>query len=399
MPQTLLLADDSVTIQRVIELTFADEDIDVVAVSDGDQAIARIDTDPPDIVLVDIGMPGKSGYEVAHHIKQSARLQHIPVLLLAGAFEPVDQAKATAAGCNGVLAKPFEPQLVISRVRELLGMERRDASPVAAEQGVVKSVAPAAKAPVSDLWGAGPGPAQVEPARESNPVAQLDNYFAELDAAFATLESTPAVPSSSDASRSPVPDSLDWFDLKTDTRLDASLDLADTLGLKPDPTPDRGEHISDLVEHHSGQIEHTPGHAGPAHQSAERAAETAVLSMPDVTVGATEGAADTAESIRLVPNRTSAPGGALPSLPDAFAAILAAEQHEATPAAALAWPAPPASGNAAALLTDAAVEEITRKVLERLSDRVVRDTVADLVSKIAERLVKDEIERIKSTIT
>src|ERR1700688_4917135 len=121
MPRTLLLADDSVTIQRVIELTFADEDIDVVAVSDGDQAIARLDAMPPDIVLADVGMPGKSGYEVAAYVKQTPRLAHIPVVLLTGAFEPVDQVKASAAGCDGVLAKPFEPQLVIGRVRELLG--------------------------------------------------------------------------------------------------------------------------------------------------------------------------------------------------------------------------------------------------------------------------------------
>ena len=128
MPQTLLLADDSVTIQRVIELTFADEAINVVAVSDGDQAIARIEADPPDIVLVDIGMPGRTGYEVAQHIKQSPRLKHIPVLLLAGAFEPIDQAKAVAAGCDGVLAKPFEPQLVIARVKELLARGEQDAA-------------------------------------------------------------------------------------------------------------------------------------------------------------------------------------------------------------------------------------------------------------------------------
>src|SRR3954469_11243541 len=121
MPHKLLLADDSVTIQRVIELTFADEDIQVHAVSDGDEAIERIDADPPDIVLVDVGMPGRSGYEVAQHIKETPRLQHIPVLLLTGAFEPVDEGKASAIGCDGVLAKPFEPQLVIARVKELLG--------------------------------------------------------------------------------------------------------------------------------------------------------------------------------------------------------------------------------------------------------------------------------------
>ena len=101
MPYTLLLADDSVTIQRVIELTFADEDVEVSTVGDGDEAIARIEEQPPDIVLADVGMPGKSGYEVARHVKHTPRLAHIPVLLLTGAFEPVDQRKASEAGCDG----------------------------------------------------------------------------------------------------------------------------------------------------------------------------------------------------------------------------------------------------------------------------------------------------------
>src|SRR5437764_13509014 len=104
MAHTLLLADDSVTIQRVIELTFADEDITVVAVSDGDQAIERIEASPPDIVLADIGMPGRSGYEVAQYVKHSPKLSHIPVMLLTGAFEPYDQARASAARRDGVLA-------------------------------------------------------------------------------------------------------------------------------------------------------------------------------------------------------------------------------------------------------------------------------------------------------
>ena len=129
MPHTLLLADDSVTIQRVIELTFADEDVRVVAVSDGDQAIARLDEQPPDIVLADVGMPGKNGYEVASYVKSQPRLAHIPVLLLTGAFEPIDQVKADAAGCDGVLAKPFEPQIVISRVKDLLARARGGSAP------------------------------------------------------------------------------------------------------------------------------------------------------------------------------------------------------------------------------------------------------------------------------
>jgi len=117
----LLLADDSVTIQRVIELTFAGEDVQVLAVGDGEEAIARISSERPDIILADIGMPKRSGYEVSAFVKNNPELETIPVLLLAGAFEPVDEGKAKEAKCDGVLVKPFEPQHVIARVRELIG--------------------------------------------------------------------------------------------------------------------------------------------------------------------------------------------------------------------------------------------------------------------------------------
>ena len=169
MAHTILLADDSVTIQRVIELTFADEDVQVVAVSSGDQAIARLNSAPPDIVLADIGMPGKDGYEVARYVKQSPRLSHIPVVLLTGAFEPVDQARAAEVGCDGVLAKPFEPQLVIGRVKELLS----------------------SGAPPEVSAGAETRGASGESAPDGH--SELDDYFDRLDVAFAKLSGKGAV--------------------------------------------------------------------------------------------------------------------------------------------------------------------------------------------------------------
>jgi DNA-binding response OmpR family regulator len=65
-------------------------------------------------------MPKRTGYDVAAFVKADPALKHIPVLLMAGAFEPVDDALAAEAGCDGVLVKPFEPQHVIARVKELL---------------------------------------------------------------------------------------------------------------------------------------------------------------------------------------------------------------------------------------------------------------------------------------
>src|SRR5690349_17787134 len=124
MSHKLLLADDSVTIQRVIELTFADEDVKVAVVGDGRQAIERIAAERPDIVLADIGMPERDGYDVAAFVKNDPRFSNIPVILLTGAFEPLDEDRAREVGCDGVLVKPFEPQVVINRVRELLSGNR-----------------------------------------------------------------------------------------------------------------------------------------------------------------------------------------------------------------------------------------------------------------------------------
>ncbi|MEO6222610.1 MAG: response regulator, partial [Vicinamibacterales bacterium] len=121
---TLLLADDSVTVQRVIELTFADEGVRVISVGDGESAIARIDQERPDIVLADVGMPGVDGYQVASHVKRSPASANVPVLLLTGAFEPIDEERARETGCDGVLVKPFEPRQLIKTVRELLSGAR-----------------------------------------------------------------------------------------------------------------------------------------------------------------------------------------------------------------------------------------------------------------------------------
>lgn len=124
MAKTLLLADDSVTIQRVIELTFAHEDVRVVAVADGKRAIEFISVERPDIVVADVGVGEVDGYGIVAHMKKSAALRDIPVLLLAGAFEPVDESRVRASGCDGILIKPFEPQQLVGRVKELLA-ERR----------------------------------------------------------------------------------------------------------------------------------------------------------------------------------------------------------------------------------------------------------------------------------
>ena len=137
MPHKLLLVDDSVTIQRVVQLTFVDEDVEVVTVGDGSRVIDAIREETPDIVLVDVDMPHKNGYEVTAFVK-SGPAHDVPVILLTGAFNPVNEVQARKAGCDGILVKPFEPKQVIEKVRELLnGRDVTDSSRFVEPQSTV----------------------------------------------------------------------------------------------------------------------------------------------------------------------------------------------------------------------------------------------------------------------
>jgi CheY-like chemotaxis protein len=166
----LLLSDDSVTVQKMIAMTFAAEDISVTTVSDGEQAIARIREVHPDIVVAAIATPKRSGYDVAAFVKSEPGLASVPVLLLAGAFETVDRVRAAQVRCDGVLVKPLEPQLMVARVKELIA--------AAAATGIAASGAPR---PVARLM---------------SPPSASDDYFDMLDAAFAQ-RSAPVPPSPS----------------------------------------------------------------------------------------------------------------------------------------------------------------------------------------------------------
>lgn len=117
----LLLADDSLTIQKVVNLTFSDEGFDVQTVGDGDSALAAIRETPPDIVLADVNMPGADGYSICEQLRGSEATSRIPVILLVGSFEPFDEERAGAVGADAFLTKPFQSiRQLISQVNELL---------------------------------------------------------------------------------------------------------------------------------------------------------------------------------------------------------------------------------------------------------------------------------------
>jgi CheY-like chemotaxis protein len=117
----ILVADDNSNIQKMVGLALKDQGIDVVAVGNGEAAVRKISDIRPDLVLADVFMPVRNGYEVCQYVKTDSSLAHIPVILLVGAFDPLDEQEAQRVGADGVLKKPFvPPDPLISMVKSAL---------------------------------------------------------------------------------------------------------------------------------------------------------------------------------------------------------------------------------------------------------------------------------------
>jgi CheY-like chemotaxis protein len=123
MGKKILLADDSLTIQKVVELTLSGTDYDLTCVSNGQKALDSLAASRPDLILADVVMPGKNGYEVCEAVKGDPATARIPVVLLSGTFEPFDRERAERIGCNMVISKPFDAKQLLARIETLLERE------------------------------------------------------------------------------------------------------------------------------------------------------------------------------------------------------------------------------------------------------------------------------------
>jgi CheY-like chemotaxis protein len=121
MTLRVFIADDSITIQKIVSLAFCGEDATIEAVSDGESAFESLRLFKPDIVLADVFMPGCSGYELCARIKEDPDLKKIPVVLLVGTFEPFDVSEAARVKCDGHLTKPFDTEELIQTIQRLVG--------------------------------------------------------------------------------------------------------------------------------------------------------------------------------------------------------------------------------------------------------------------------------------
>ena len=234
MSTTLLFADDSVTMRRVVELTFAEQGLQVVGVSDGQQAIDYISTQRPALALVSATLPRVNGFDVARFVRDHAE-SRVPVLLLAGAFDNLDDAQVREAGAAGVLVKPFEPAVVIKRVKELLGMKL---------EGPAATAPPASRTSDSSgrMFTSSEGPTRTPPSAPEGAAltasaaeTAVSDVFDPLNAAFDSLDAQLAA-KSAPAPRGVTPaTALDNLAAGESTRRPSPAEAFTDLASKRDP--------------------------------------------------------------------------------------------------------------------------------------------------------------------
>jgi CheY-like chemotaxis protein len=143
VPVTILVAEDSVTMRHIMEMTFAGENAKVTTVESGEAAVAKASELQPDVVFADLSMSGMDGYAVAREIKSKPALAKTAVIVMASQKGPYDEGKGKAAGVDDHIVKPFDSQFVIDKVKQVLAKPR-----VAVGTGAVAMPVRAAAAPV-----------------------------------------------------------------------------------------------------------------------------------------------------------------------------------------------------------------------------------------------------------
>jgi DNA-binding response OmpR family regulator len=147
----ILLADDSPHAQRMGEQILTHEGFEVVTVSDGDSALLRLEDVDPDLVLADVVMPHRSGYEICQYVKISPHHKHVRVLLTAGVKDPLDEAEVRRAQADGVVQKPFEASVLLAAVKPLLDLAAKDRGETPRAKAAAPAKSAASKAPTVAL--------------------------------------------------------------------------------------------------------------------------------------------------------------------------------------------------------------------------------------------------------
>ncbi|GFO66853.1 response regulator [Geomonas limicola] len=421
MGNRLLLADDSITIQKVVAIIFANEELfELTVVDNGIAALEKAREMRPDVMLVDALMPGKSGYEVCAEIRRDPALAGTPVLLLIGAFEPFDEAKARECGADSSITKPFESQQLIDRVKELLELgKNRPSAPVAAPAAAAPAAAAVDAAAAEELWGDLSSldvSAPAAPAAASQPISEAEAFFAAPVAPEPVAAAPQAPPAAAAAAPAAAPAAA--FEAVLEATPDDDLWGAFDLEEIPTPAAAPAEPVQVGVvepqfeaELFSFEDDEDVLETGPAldldsvvtpmeqpspeqlfslgdlDQPAPSAAQPDPFNFPAEEPFSFEPEVTAPTEAVSAPVETVAPQAAPPEPQPEFVAAAVCEPVPA-PAAQAAPAAGPATLSEADLV--AALSKVSREVIERIVWEVVPD--------LAEVIIKEEIRKLKAGI-
>jgi len=442
----ILLADDSLTIQKVVELTFSDSEYDLFCVSNGQRALDRIDAgELPDLVLADVVMPEKNGYEVCEAMKANPATARIPVVLLSGTFEPFDRDRAERLGCDAIVSKPFDSQQLLRQVEALLSRPASDGAvaatmairtipnppppaaapaPPAAEPGFkpedfTGSIrVPAQVAGGADMFEEEYGQADVESAIAAFEKAHPEFTYAEDGTASPSPERMPgdveAAPGESRASEAPVAGWLREEPEAAPLPPPAPAPFWVPREPEPDVTPIPFGADDSQSQRSTGPMAAAAPQGGPEPMRADEAptqqiplaAEFAALSRVDLAPER-----DTDPSLRRLPEEQTAeiPLSRVGSAPPAGESFTRREESS-TPVPEdievlaqttsigqlkemLSSVSRPEAG-----LSDDEIDRLATRVVERLSERIVREIAWEVIPDVAEIVIKQRIKELEAGV-
>ena len=418
----LLLADDSITIQKVVGIIFSAEDYELTVVDNGDAALEKARHSRPDVMLVDALMPGMSGCEVCAAVRGDDHLAAVPILLMTGAFEPFDEDKSRQCGADDFISKPFESQQLIDKVKALAALgASRSAVPT-----------PPSAAPVSEPPREQPSPDAATVVAAAAAVAATPS----LEASFLDLGGSDTALEQPTSSRAGAPVQVDEVAVADD--LWGAFELEDEVGGEAVEfgevvaEDEAGEEVIDAAPFAVAGDEPFEGVAAPfldqdafdMHDTgdfvfgAEPAAAAvapavAVIREEPLSLVEEEVFAPTAEesfaSLADAPFGTTTVGEAAATpirevkpapLGDAFDFAAISEEPLEVPEQQFAPEEeyvpvlePPAAAAASGTIT--LTEEQLTAAISRISQEVIERIAWEVVPDLAESIIKEEIRRIK----
>lgn len=385
----LLLADDSITIQKVVELTFADEGVSVISVGSGNEAIERLAEVAPDIVLADVCMPALNGYEVCEYIKQNVTLKHIPVMLLVGSFEPFDEAEARRVGADDILTKPFQSiRRLIDKVGELV-TRKQDSDEV-----------PTAELPQIEQEPVEPvklSPAELElTTANTQPLPMADPAAAEQLEADLTHASADSSTARKEVTAESSWDKQEMESTNSNLQNEASMDPGDVLldlgDLRPASRPSAEDFVLDIdLNDDSGRNKVTPVASGEAWSSTSvHAFVEPEVSAPGIVewevVG--ERRSEPPAMKEREWERPASESSSSSRLERVLDEPLESVRHEQAPT--------PSGRISVEQLSPEVIDAIARRAVEQLSEKVVREIAWEVVPQLAELLIKRRLEEKES---